>query len=70
MSANDLPVEGASQSPAEQRLAALRQEYAAGEAQLRALEQRTRDLQTTMLRISGAIAVLEDIVADEKARQG
>lgn len=59
----------ASTSPAEQRLMALRQEYEAGEAQMRALEQRTRDLRETMLRISGAIAVLEDLVAEEK-KQG
>jgi prefoldin subunit 5 len=53
-------------SLAEQRLMALRQEYEAGQAQMRALEQRTRDLRETMLRISGAIAVLEDVVAEEK----
>lgn len=53
-------------SPAEQRLMALRQEYEAGQAQMRALEQRTRDLRETMLRISGAIAVLEELVADQK----
>jgi hypothetical protein len=54
-------------SRTEQRLVALRQEYEAGQAQMRALEQRTRDLRETMLRISGAIAVLEDMLADEKA---
>lgn len=55
-----------STSIAEQRLMALRQEYEAGQAQMRALEQRTRDLRETMLRISGAIAVLEELVAEEK----
>jgi prefoldin subunit 5 len=54
-------------SQAEQRLVALRQEYETGQAQMRALEQRTRDLRETMLRISGAIAALEELLADEKA---
>jgi len=39
-----------------------------GQAQMRALEQRTHDLRETMLRISGAIAALEEMLADEKAR--
>ena len=52
----------------EQRLRELRQEYELGQAQMRALEQRTHDLRETMLRISGAIAVLEEMLADEKAR--
>lgn len=51
----------------EQRLADLRQEYEAGQTQLRALEQRTRDLQNTMQRITGAITVLEELLADERA---
>jgi prefoldin subunit 5 len=54
-------------SQAEQRLVALRQEYETGQAQMRALEQRTRDLSETMLRISVAIAALEELLADEKA---
>ncbi|WP_266168309.1 hypothetical protein [Dyella subtropica] len=52
----------------EQRLAVLRQEYEAGQTQLRALEQRSRDLQNTMLRIHGAITVLEDLLAEESAQ--
>lgn len=51
----------------EQRLAMLRQEYEAGEAQLRALEQRTRELHNTMHRIAGAIAVLEEMLAEQAA---
>lgn len=47
-----------------QRLASLREEYEAGQAQLRTLEQRTRELQNTMLRIAGAIAVLEELSAE------
>lgn len=53
----------------ERRLADLRQEYEAGQTQLRALDQRTRDLQNTMQRIAGAIAVLEELLADERANQ-
>jgi prefoldin subunit 5 len=49
-----------------QRLAFLREEYEAGQAQLRALEQRTRELQNTMLRIAGAIAVLEELSAESR----
>jgi hypothetical protein len=55
-------------SRTEQRLMALRQEHESGQAQMRALEQRTRDLHETMLRIGGAITVLEELLADEKAR--
>jgi prefoldin subunit 5 len=67
MMSTQLPTnEARATSLAEQRLMALRQEYEAGQAQMRALEQRTRDLRETMLRISGAIAVLEDVVAEEK----
>lgn len=51
----------------EQRLTVLRQEYEAGQSQLRALEQREADLRNTMLRISGAITVLEEMLAEERA---
>lgn len=50
-----------------QRLAELRQEQEAGQAQLRALEARTRELQHTLLRIAGAIAVLEELEAEARA---
>lgn len=49
------------------RLAELRHEYEAGQAQLDALEQRTRELKNTMLRISGAITVLEEVLAERQA---
>jgi len=48
------------------RLQELRQERENGQAQLRALETRTRELQHTLLRIDGAIAVLEQM--EEEAR--
>lgn len=49
----------------EARLASLRQEYSAGQEQLRQLEERRNNLQQTMLRITGAIQVLEEAIADE-----
>ncbi|MFC5743224.1 hypothetical protein [Dyella tabacisoli] len=68
MTLHELPINNEhSPSRIEQRIAVLRQEYEAGQAQLRALEQRTRDLQNTMLRISGAITVLEELLSEEQA---
>jgi prefoldin subunit 5 len=52
----------------EQRLNELRRENEAGEAQLRALTQRTEELQRTLMRIRGAIQVLEELL--EEARRG
>lgn len=54
----------------ERRIADLRQEYEAGQTQLRALDQRTRELQNTMQRIAGAITVLEELLADRRADRG
>ena len=45
-----------------QRITQLRAEYEAGEQQLAALEAREADLKKTMLRISGAIQVLEELL--------
>lgn len=50
------------------RIADLKQEYLAGGEQLRALEARQRELQNTLLRISGAIQVMEEMV-QEAARE-
>jgi hypothetical protein len=47
----------------EARLAALRREYAAGETQLRRQEQQVNSLRETLLRISGAILVLEELLS-------
>jgi flagellar biosynthesis chaperone FliJ len=46
------------------RLGELRREYAAGEQQLAALEARKAELAQTLLRISGAIQVLEETLTD------
>ena len=45
------------------RLAALKQEYQAGEEQLRDLARREVALRETMLRIAGAIMVLEEVLS-------
>jgi hypothetical protein len=45
------------------RLAALKQEYVTGQSQLRELAQQEAALRETMLRISGAIQVLEELVS-------
>ena len=47
-----------------QRLTQLRQEYANGEKMLADLQVKQRDLEQTLLRISGAIQVLEEMLAN------
>ena len=47
----------------EQRLAGLKNEYDKGQAQLRQLESQANSLRETLLRISGAIMVLEELVS-------
>ena len=47
----------------EQRLEDLKHEYEAGQKMLADLEQKKMNLQQTMLRISGAIQVLEEMLA-------
>jgi uncharacterized coiled-coil protein SlyX len=49
----------------EARLDELRREYTEGQRMLDELAQRTASLQEKMLRISGAIQVLEEELADE-----
>jgi hypothetical protein len=51
----------------EARLAALRREYAAGETQLRRQEQQLSSLRETLIRISGAILVLEELLSSSVA---
>ena len=49
------------------RLQALRQEYETGQKMLADLEARKLDLQQTLLRLSGAIQVLEELLEEETA---
>ncbi len=49
----------------EARLKELKEEYKKGQERLLALEQETTNLSNTMLRISGAVQVLEELLRDE-----
>lgn len=49
-----------------QRLNSLKSEFEAGQKMLAELETKQFNLQQTMLRISGAIQVLEEILAEEQ----
>lgn len=49
------------------RLEELREEYARGQATLEDLERQTSNVRATMLRISGAIQVLEELLAADAA---
>lgn len=47
------------------RLKELKEEYQKGQEQLIALDQETTKLGNTMLRISGAIQILEELIGDK-----
>jgi len=49
----------------EKRLEQLRQEFASGQNQLAELDQKRANLRDTLLRISGAIQVLEETLGEE-----
>jgi predicted nuclease with TOPRIM domain len=49
----------------ETRLADLRVNYEAGQEQLRDLDRRKRDLEGTLLRISGAMQVLQELLDEQ-----
>ncbi len=51
------------------RLAELKAEYESGQKMLADLERRQLELQQTLLRISGAIQVLEELLAQEGEAQ-
>jgi ABC-type transporter Mla subunit MlaD len=50
----------------EKRLQELRSEFKTGEAQLEELDRRRAQLRDTLLRISGAIQVLEELLNSEQ----
>lgn len=55
-----------------ERLDTLRREYATGEQQIAALDARAAELRSTLLRISGAVQVLEEMLVsmDEASAPG
>ena len=52
----------------EKRLAELKSEFEAGQKMLADLEKKRAELETTMLRISGAIQVIEEMLAREQSQ--
>lgn len=52
-----------------QRLQELKREYESGQQMLADLERRQLELQQTLLRISGAMQVLEELLAQEEEAQ-
>jgi len=49
----------------QKRLTELKEEYASGQQVMAELDKKQNDLQRTLLRISGAIQVLEELLASE-----
>lgn len=58
------------QTQIEQRLGELKTEYQTGQKMLAELEAKQADLRQTLLRISGAIQVLEELLNAPPARNG
>jgi predicted nuclease with TOPRIM domain len=52
----------------EKRLAELKSEFEAGQKMLADLEAKKSELQATLLRISGAIQVIEEMLAQDQAQ--
>ena len=59
----------AMQQQIQERLAALRKDFEAGQARLKQMETEQAYLRETLLRISGAIQVLQEIVEQDPARR-
>lgn len=56
-------------NPLEERLTQLRSQYESGRKQLEQLQQKQNDLQVTLLRISGAVQVLEEEIQKSQGQQ-
>ena len=54
----------------EQRLTQLKSEFEAGQKMLAELETKKNEIQATVLRISGAIQVLEELLAQDSEAAG
>lgn len=54
----------------QKRLEELRNEYQVGQAQVKQLEARQAELNQTLLRIAGAIQVLEEVLQSEPENAG
>ena len=54
----------------EKRLIELKSEFEAGQKMLAELEKKRADLETTLLRISGAIQVIEELLAAQPSEAG
>lgn len=48
------------------RLEILKEEFGKGQQQLRIVEQQRTEIRETLLRIAGAIQVLEELIAEER----
>lgn len=53
----------------EKRIAELKSEFESGQKMLAELEKKRSDLEATLLRISGAIQVLEELLTQEDGKQ-
>lgn len=53
-------------NPLEERLSQLRSQYDEGQKELEKLQQKQNELQITLLRVSGAVQVLEEELAKAK----
>jgi predicted nucleic acid-binding Zn-ribbon protein len=57
------------ENPFQDRLSQLKTQFAAGQKELEQMRQRESDLQVTLLKISGAVQVLEEELAKVKQSQ-
>lgn len=55
-------------NPLEDRLSQLRSQFDSGKRELEKLQRQENDLQTTLLRISGAVQVLEEEIQKAKSQ--